>query len=61
MNNPKESYGYDLTHVIRESLMWKLNLPLVQAQEIAENISEQVVYANWISIQGKELQKVFKA
>ena len=43
-------YGYDLTHIIRENLMWACNLPYTVAQKVAEHISEQAYFANWITI-----------
>jgi len=44
----EDGYGYNLTQLIRETLMWKLGLPLQAAQELAEGVSEQAYYANWL-------------
>jgi hypothetical protein len=59
MENRNKGYGYDITHLIRENLMWKLNLPINQAQEIASNISDHLQYANWLEVQGSEYHVQF--
>jgi hypothetical protein len=46
----QDGYGYDLTQVVRENLMWLSNMPFAEAQRVAEKISDQVYYSNWITV-----------
>lgn len=46
----KSNFGYQLVAIIREALLWDGGMELKKAQEIAEKISNQVFYADWITV-----------